>query len=83
MEISDIVGFNKKDLTLKVKKNGKEKLIIAYNKRRIIEKDILEAYKKAKENDLDYILLSLGEPTKKITNMIDAAKKLDSLEKIE
>lgn len=83
MEISDIIGFNKKDLTLKIKKNGQEKLIVAYNKKRITEKDILDAYKKAKEIKLDYLILSLGEPTKKITNMIDAAKRLDSLEKIK
>ena len=83
LEISDIISFNKKDLVLKVIQGGKEKLLFAYNKKRITEKDILNAYKKSEERNLNYILFSLGEPLKKTQNLIKAAKKLDSIEKID
>lgn len=83
IEIEDIVNFNKKDLVLKISENGKEKLLFAYNKKRITEKDILTAYKKSGENEMKYMVLSLGEAPKKTQTLIDAAKKLDFIDKIE
>jgi len=82
IEITDIVGFSKTDLTLKIENDG-EKLLVAFSKKRIEEKDILEAHKKAQEKDLPYMILSLGEPSKRIKEFIEAIKALDSLEKIE
>jgi hypothetical protein len=83
IEILDIENFNKNDLCLIVKKDNQEEMIIAFNKRRITEDDIIKANKKAEEKRLKYTLLSLGEPLKKLTNFIDAIKNLSSLEKIE
>jgi hypothetical protein len=83
IEIIDIEGFSKSDLTLKVKKDGKELLLIALNKKRISDLDIIKASKKASEKGLQYILLSLGEPLKKLSNLIDAVKGLSGIEKIE
>ena len=84
IEILDIQSFNKSDLTLRIKdQQGEEKLLIAYNKKRLTEKDIINAHKKALEHDLKYILLSLGEPAKKITALIEAVQNLSRLEKIE
>ena len=83
IEISDIIGFSKNDLTLKIISNNQEKLLIAYNKKKITEKDLLNAYKKASETNLPYTIFSLGETPKKISNMIDAIKNLDSVEKID
>jgi len=83
IEIEDITNFNQKDLTLKVKMNGEKILIMAYNKKRITEKDILDSAKKAKENKLPYSILSLGEPTKKLERFVEALKTLDSFEKID
>jgi len=83
IEISDIINFNKKELILKVLEKEKEKILFAYNKKRITEKDILNAYKKSEEKKLDYMIFSLGEPPKKTQSLIDAAKKLDSIEKID
>jgi len=80
-EITDIVGFSKDEIFLKIK--GEETLLVAYNKKRIDEKDILKAHKKAQELRLSYKILSLGEPPKKIMNFIGAIKDLDSLKKIE
>jgi len=81
--LSDIINFNKKELILKVLEKGEEKLLFAYNKKRISEKDILNAYKKSEERKMNYMIFSLGEPPKKTQNLIDAAKKLDSIEKID
>jgi hypothetical protein len=83
IEITDIIGITKNDLTLKVSKEGKEFLIIAYNKKRITEKEIIEANKKSLEQEMGYTILSLGEPLKKLTNLIDAIKNIKDIKKIE
>ncbi len=83
IEILDIMGFSKNDLTLKVNANQREYLLIAYNKKRIKEEDIIKASKKASELGLRYIILSLGEPLKKLSNLIEAIKDFAGIEKIE
>lgn len=83
IEILDFEGFSKSDLKLKIKRSGQEYLLIAYNKKRITEKDILSAHKTAQEKNMKYIILSLGEPAKKIINFIDAVKDLQELDKID
>jgi midasin (ATPase involved in ribosome maturation) len=83
IEIIDIIGFSKGDLTLKIKEKEKEKILVAYNKKRLTELDITNAYKKAKEHDMGYIIFTLGEPAKKTTSFIEAIKNLSSIEKIE
>lgn len=86
IEISDIIGFDNKELILKIKeqKEGeKEKLLIAHNKKRIDEKDLTKANKKASEHKLEYIVFCLGEPVKRLNNLIDAINNLHRIEKIE
>jgi len=83
IEIIDIQSFNKNDLALKVKENGEEKILIAYNKKKIISPDLIKAYKKSVEANLPYIILSLGEPAKKLKDLISAIKELSKIEKIE
>jgi len=82
-EIEDIELFTKDSLILKIKKDGKRKLLVAYNKKKIMEEDILKAYKKASELDLEYSIFSFGEPSKKISNLIEASKKLSEIRKID
>ena len=82
IKILDILGFSKSDLILKVNENNEEKLLIAFNKKRIIDSDLLKAYKKASEYNLPYIVLSLGEPSKKLENFIKAIKDLSKIDKI-
>jgi len=82
IEIEDIIGFSKNDLVLKIKENQKEKLLIAFNKKKITEKDILKCYLKAQEMNLTYKIFILGEQTKKIKNLIEAIKNLDNIETI-
>jgi len=83
IEISDIEGIGKNELTLRVNDSEGEKLLVAYNKKRIDEKDIIKANKKALELNLKYIVLSLGEPAKKTSGFIDAIRNLSGIEKIE
>jgi len=83
IQILSIEGLGKNSLNIKVRENNREYLVVAYNKKRINEDDINKAYKKASEINLPYKILSLGQPFKKITNLIKAVKRLESLEKIE
>lgn len=83
IEITGIEGFAKKDLTLKVKKNDREYLLVAFDKKRVTDKDIIKVHKKSKEKNLRYLILSLGEPLKKVQELIEAAKNLAGMEKIE
>ena len=83
IEILDIEDASKDNLILRIKINGKEKLLVAYNKKKIDENDIIKAYKKSSELALEYIIISLGEPSKKINEFIEAVKKLDGIKKIE
>jgi len=82
-EILDIVSFSRTDLFLRIRKNQEELLLVAFNKKRIGEIDFINANKKAEELGLKYILLSLGEPLKKLQTLIDAVKNLSGIEKIE
>ncbi len=83
MEILDIHDFNKNELHLKVKKDGKEHLLVAYNKKRLTDADLVRANKKAKELGIGYAILSFGELQKKMSDIIDAAKNLSEIKKIE
>jgi len=83
IEISGIEGFSKTDITLRIIKQGEEKLLVAYNKKRLTEEDITNAYKKAEEMNLKYLIFSLGETSKKLNNFIEAIRNLDNIEKIE
>jgi hypothetical protein len=82
VEILDIQSFSKTDLALKIKEDNQEKMLIAYNKKRITDADLVKAYKKAQEESLPYVVLSLGEPAKKLSNLIETIKNMDKLETI-
>ena len=82
-EIIDILGVTKDTLTLKIKEQNQEILLIAFNKKRITETDIGKAHKKAQELNLKYSILSLGDLSKKLDNLISAIKDLSNIEKIQ
>ncbi|MDP2628980.1 MAG: hypothetical protein Q8P15_03730 [Nanoarchaeota archaeon] len=83
IEISDIVSFNKNELILRVKDNNKEELVIAYNKKRITEEDLIKASKKASELNFSYTILSLGEIPRKLKDLLIAVENLSKIEKLE
>ncbi len=84
IEIIEIISFDKNEIMLKIKEKGseKERILIAYKKRRINEADIVKAAKKAAEFGLPYVIANPGEPLKKVRDLIDAAKNLCSFEKL-
>jgi len=83
IDMLDIKNFGKKEIILMVKDGGKEKLLIAYNKNKITEKDIIKASKRASKENLPYMILGLGGPLKKIDNLIEALKGLSSIKKVK
>jgi hypothetical protein len=83
IEIIDIKDFKNNQALLKVKKNNQEELLFVFNKKRISEKEILNAHKTASEEKMPYSILSLGETTKKLNDLISAIKNLSSIDKIE
>lgn len=84
-EILDIEEIGTTKITFRVKNIGEneEYLAIAYNKKRVTDLDIINAHKKAEEMGIGYKILCLGEPLKKLDNLINAAKTLRGIEKIE
>jgi hypothetical protein len=83
IEIIDIKNFKNNEAILKIKKNGNEELLFAFNKKKITEKEILNAHKKASEENMAYNIFSMGEPSKKIKDWISAIKSLSEIDKIE
>lgn len=83
IEILEIESFSKNNIFLIVKENAQKKLLTAYNKKRINETEILNAHKKASELNLNYTIISFGEPTKKLNTFIQAIKNLSKIEKIK
>lgn len=81
MELLDILSFSKKEIIVKIKKDGKDMVLIAFDKKRVNEKDIVKASKKTKEYGLPYIILIKGTPYKKTKKLLKAVRKLDSIEK--
>jgi len=83
VEIIDIKDFKNDEAILKVKKNGEEELLFVFNKKKITEKEVIKAYKKATDNKMKYSVLSLGETPKKLDELISAMKTLSDIGKIE
>jgi hypothetical protein len=83
IELFDIISFDKNQIILRIKDNEGEKIMIVYNKKRINDSDIIRAAKKSSEFNLPYIIVSLGEPLKKIHELIEAIKNLHSIEKLK
>lgn len=83
ISIEDIEGFSRNDLILKIKENGEEKILMAFNKKRITETDILKAHKKAEEQNLKFKIICKGDLSKKLHGFIDAIKNMSEIDKIE
>ncbi len=83
IEILNVESFNKNEILLRIKSEGTEKLLVAYNKKKISDIDIINANKKASQLNLKYLILSMGEPSKKLSNLIESVQNLEKIEKIE
>ena len=82
IDLLDIKSLGKGEITLKIKDKGKEMLLVAYNKNKITENDIINASKKASKESLPYAIVGFGSPLKKIDGLIEALKGLSSIKKI-
>lgn len=83
IEILDIEEATNTEIALKVRENQKEYLIVAYSKKKITEQEITKAHKKSVEMQIPYKILALGEPLKKLDNLIEAIKDLQGIEKVD
>jgi hypothetical protein len=83
IEILDIKDFKNDEAVLKVKNKGEEELLFVFNQKKISEKELLKAYKKASENKMKYSVLSLGETPKKLEELISAMKSLSDIGKLD
>lgn len=88
IQIINTINIDKKEITARINikdKNGQDKqaLLVAYNKKRVTEKDILKASKKSSELDLQHYVLSKGEPTKKMSETVEAYQKMIKMDNIE
>lgn len=83
IEIIDIINFSKGEAILKIKNNETEEILFAFNKKKISEKEIIKAYKKSLEYQLNYSILSLGDSPKKLNEIISAIKNLSQIDKID
>ncbi len=83
IKILSIEGVNKNELILKVNSNEKVLVLVAYDKRKLNDSDIIKAGQKALELNLKCMILSLGEPLKKLNSLIEAAQHIHKIEKIE
>ncbi|VVB83982.1 Uncharacterised protein [uncultured archaeon] len=83
IEILDIKDFKNDEAVLKIKKGNSEELLFVFNKKKITEKEILKASKKASEIKSGYSILCLGEVPKKLNDLISAIKNLSDIDRIE
>lgn len=83
IEIIDIKDFKNDEAILKIKKGNNEELLFVFNKKTITEVEMLKANKKSSEIKLPYSILFLGEPSKKLSELISAVKNLSSISKLE
>ncbi len=83
IDLVDIESFGKKEIVLKVRDKEGDKLLVAYNKSKITDEDIIKASKKASELKLQYIILGTGGPLKKLYSLIEALKGMSSIKKIK
>ncbi|MFB6246651.1 MAG: hypothetical protein ABEI74_03615 [Candidatus Pacearchaeota archaeon] len=83
IEINDIVGIGKDELILKISEDGGEKLLVAFNKNKLNEEDLVKAYKKAADFDMKYTVLSKNGALKKVENLLEAIGKMDSVKSMK
>jgi hypothetical protein len=81
------IEISKKELNAIVRINsdlGKlNLLLVAKNKKRIAETDIIMAYQKAIERKMACLFVSYGEPSKKINEFLEDYKNIIKIDKIE
>jgi len=83
LEFLGVEKIAKKEIFIKIRQDGKETLLLALDKKKVDESDILKAYKRAQTLNLPYTILARGETSKKLKESIDAHKTLGSIGMLE
>ena len=78
INIVSIEKADKKEAIIKLA----DSLIIAFNKKKISDKDLIKAYKKSLAYNLPYTILAKEEMPKKLKETIEAHKNLKAIEKL-
>lgn len=81
-KITAIEEVDKKKVTATTESNSQQIMLFAFNKKRITEVELLKCYKHAKKVNLPYHIITKDNPTKKMSETIDAYKKLIKIEKL-
>lgn len=82
IELIEIKEEKKKEIIAIVKIEQKEFLLVAFDQKKITEKELLKAYKKSLAFKLPYYILNKGDSPKKLKELSEAYKNLSSIEKI-
>jgi len=83
INLKDVSNFSKSEIVLMVEENGREKILVAFNKNKIGEKDISKASKKSKELGRPYIIMGKSGVLKKIETLIEDLKNMDSVKSLK
>jgi len=82
IELIKIEKQDKKEITARIKLDGYECLLLALNKKRADDSDLVKAHKKSQQFNIPYSVLCKGEVSKKTKEAIDAFKNLKRIDKI-
>jgi hypothetical protein len=82
-KINSILEVDKKKVIAETKSEDQKALLFAFNKKKISEEELMKCYKKAKEKNLSYHIITTGEPTKKMSETIDAYKSLIKIDQLD
>jgi hypothetical protein len=83
IELIEIQKHDKKQIIAIIKLNNQEHILVAFNKKRFDESDLLKIYRKHIETETPFYFLSKGEISKKTLETIKASKRLKALGKFE
>lgn len=80
IQLTSIEKYDKKEVNALININDSEYFLVALNKKKIDESDIVKAYKKASKFNLPFHLFAKGELSKKARESLEALKRLSSIE---
>jgi hypothetical protein len=79
ISLINVEKYDNKEVTARVRIDNSECLLVAFNKSRANEPDLLKAYKKSLLAGLPYSILCKGEVSKKTKESIEAHKRLANI----
>lgn len=83
LSLLELEELNKRRIVAKINMHSQVCLLIAYNKKRVTEKELIKAYKLSENLNLPYYILTKDNPTKKMAEAIEAYKKLIKFDKFD